>query len=336
MKIIQATEVQNKIMTKDEILQIGKKVLEIECDAIKTLASKLDENFFNAVDLLSKTKSRVIVIGMGKSGIVGRKISATLASCGTPAMFIHPAEAGHGDLGMIVKEDVLIALSHSGETREIVDLLDFVKRVGIKMIAITGNKSSKLAKYCDIVLETQVEQEADPGGVVPTASSTATLAIGDALAIALMKKKGFNEYDLAFYHPKGQIGKKLRKVSHLMHKGQQIPSVGKDEKMNRVLEEMSLKKFGMTCVVDSQEKLLGIITDGDLRRLLQRFGKSLPHKSAVDCMSKDPLSIEKDELATKALNIMEKNKITSLVIKNKEGKVEGIIHLHDLWRTEMF
>jgi len=323
-------------MTKEEIIQTGKKVLDIESKAVKALASSLDENFVKAVELLSKTKSRVIVIGMGKSGLVGRKIAATLSSCGTPAMFIHPAEAGHGDLGMIVKEDILIAISYSGETREIVDLLEYFKRIGIKLISITGNKNSKLAKYSDIILEAKVEKEAEPNGLVPTASSTAALAMGDAVAIALMKKKGFGEEDFAIVHPKGEAAKKLLKIKNLMHKGRQIARVSQETIMRAVLEEMSRKKLGMTCVVDNDEKLVGIITDGDLRRLLQRYRKNLLQKTAKDCMTPNPISIDKDDLATKGLNLMEENKVTSLIIKNKKGRIEGIIHLHDLWRTEMF
>jgi arabinose-5-phosphate isomerase len=323
-------------MKKEDIIQTGKNVLEIESQAVKRLAARLDDSFAKAVDLLSKASSRVIVMGMGKSGIVGRKIVSTLASCGTPALFIHPAEAGHGDLGMIVKEDILIIISYSGDTREIVDLLAFVKRIGVKLICITGNPKSKLAEYSDIVLEAWVEKEAEPSGLVPTASSTAALALGDALAIALMRKKGFSEQDFAFVHPKGQAGKKLLKIKALMHKGSQVPSVGPDTPMTEVLEEISEKKLGMTCVHDKNRRLLGIITDGDLRRMLQKHGNAFLKKSAKECMTADPVTIDKEDLATKALNIMEERKITSLVVTNTDGGVEGLIHLHDLWRTEMF
>jgi len=323
-------------MKEDDIIQIGKNVLEIEANAVRSLALNLDKNFVLAVELLSTAAARVIVTGMGKSGLVGRKIAATLASCGTPALFVHPAEAGHGDLGMIIKKDILIAISYSGNTREIVELLDFVKRIGIKLIGITGNKNSKLAKYSDVVLEAKVEKEAEPSGLVPTASSTAALAIGDALAIALMRKKGFSEEEFAFVHPKGQAGKKLVKIRNLMHKGEQIPFVSLNTTMECVLKEMSQKKLGMTCVIDECNKLVGIITDGDLRRMLQKHGNNILQKTARNCMSPNPLTIEKEDLATKALNIMEKNKITSLIIISKNGEVEGLIHLHDLWRTEMF
>jgi len=322
--------------SEEDIIQTGKSVLVIEAKAVESLASRLDENFAQAADLLAKTKSRVFVTGIGKSGLVGRKIAATLASCGTPAMFLHPTEAGHGDLGMVVKKDILIAISYSGDTREIVDLLDFAKRIGIKLIVITGNKHSKLAKYGDIVLESHVEREAEPGGLVPTASSTAALALGDALAIAVMKKKGFTEQDFAFVHPKGEAGKKLLKIKNLMHKGQEIPSVRRNTSMKRVLSEMSGKKMGMTCVVDSRDRLIGIITDGDLRRMLQKYGDELILKKAEECMTPSPITVNKEDMATAALHIMEENKITSLIIKNDRGEIEGIIHLHDLWRTEMF
>jgi arabinose-5-phosphate isomerase len=323
-------------MTKKDIIQTGKEVLQIEAKAVEALSSKLDENFAKAVHLIYRTKSRVIVTGIGKSGLVGRKIAATLASCGTPAMFVHPAEAGHGDLGMILREDVIIAVSYSGETREIIDLLDFIKRIGVKLICITGDKNSKIARYSDIVLESKVEKEAEPSGLVPTASSTAALALGDALAIAVMKKKGFNERDFAFVHPKGQIGKKLLRVETLMHKGQEIPCVRPETSMGEVIEEMTQKKLGMTCVVNPEKILVGIITDGDLRRMLRKYKEAALQKTAQDCMTLNPVTIDKSDLATEALNIMEKRKITSLVIKNKGGKMEGIIHLHDLWRTEMF
>lgn len=323
-------------MKKKDIISIGKQVLQLEANAVESLASKLDENFVRAVELLSRTKSRVIVTGMGKSGLVGRKIASTLSSCGTPALYIHPAEAGHGDLGMIVKDDILMAISYSGETKEICSLLEFVKRIGIKLIGITGNKNSKLAKYSDIVLETKVEKEAGPAGVVPTASSTAALALGDALAIALMKKKAFGVKDFVFFHPQGEAGKRLIKIKNLMHRGGSIPSVSQNASMKKVLHEISDKNLGMTCVIDRKENLIGIITDGDLRRALQKYGERFLLKKAKDCMTENPLTIDKNNLATKALNLMEENKVTSLIVKNKSGKIEGIIHLHDLWRTEMF
>lgn len=321
--------------TIKQIVQIGKNVLEIEADAVRAVAARLDESFAQAVELLYQTKARVIVLGMGKSGLIGRKIAATLSSCGTPAIFIHPAEAGHGDLGMIMKGDTIIAISYSGDTKEIIDLLDFVKRIGVKLIAITGIKSSKLAKYSDVVLEAKVSREAEPRGLVPTASSTASLAMGDALAIALMEKKGFREEDFLSVHPKGRLGK-LIKINNIMHVKQNIPCVQLDMPISDVLKEMSEKKFGMTCVVDNNNILKGIITDGDLRRLIQKHRENFFTKNAEECMTPNPTTIHKNDLATHALNIMEKHKITSLVITNDNGEAEGIIHLHDLWRTELF
>ncbi len=237
---------------------------------------------------------------------------------------------------MILKHDILIAISYSGETREIIDLLEFVKRIGVRLISITGDKDSKLAKYSDIVLEAKVAQEAEPSFLIPTSSSTAALALGDAIAIALMKKRGFGERDFAFFHPKGQAGKKLLKVVQLMHKGQQIPRVLQDARMKDVLEEMSQKKFGMTSVTDEEGILKGIITDGDLRRMVQKYKKSFLEKTAEDCMTPNPKTIDEDDLATEALLVMEENRITSLIVTNKKGELVGIIHLHDLWRTEMF
>jgi arabinose-5-phosphate isomerase len=323
-------------MTKKEIIETGRDVLATESGAVASLSRNLGEEFVQAVNLLCRAKTRVIVIGMGKSGLVGRKLAATLASCGTPAIFIHPAEAGHGDLGMILKEDIVIAISYSGETREVVGLLDFFKRIGVKLIAITGDRNSRIAKYSDIVLDARVEKEAGPGNIIPTASSTAALALGDALAIAAMKKKGFSEKDFAVVHPKGQAGRKLLKVESLMRRGSKIPFVRVTTPIKDAIQEMSEKKIGMTCVLDEMGLLAGVITDGDLRRMLDRFRGNLFRKTAGDCMTPDPITIDKGDLATKALNIMEEKKITSLVIRNKEGRVDGIIHLHDLWRTEMF
>jgi len=323
-------------MTKKDIIKTGRDVLAVEARAVEGLIGKLGEEFGRAVEMLSKTRSRVIVTGMGKSGLIGRKMAATLASCGTPAMFVHPAEAGHGDLGMLLKDDVLIAISYSGETKEIVYLLEFFKRIGVKLISITGNRNSRIARYSDIVLDAKVEREAGPSNIVPTASSTAALALGDALAIALMKKKGFSERDFALVHPKGQIGKRLLRVGSLMRRGPKVPAVGTAVPMGDVIEEMTAKRVGMTCVVDGDRKLVGIITDGDLRRLLRKHQEGVLRMTAGDCMTRDPITVDKRELATEALNLMEGKRITSLVIKAKDGRVEGVIHLHDLWRTEMF
>jgi arabinose-5-phosphate isomerase len=315
--------------------EIGKKVLEVEANAIKKISERLDKNFDQAVELLYNTKGRVIVTGIGKSGIIGRKIAATFTSTGTPSLFIHATDAVHGDLGAFQKEDVVIVISYSGETEEVISLLQYIKRIGSKLIAITGNINSTLAKHSDIVLDVSVEREACPIGLVPTTSTTATLALGDALAVALMEKKGFTEEDFLFYHPGGQIGKKLLKVKHLMHVKDEVPIVDVNTKMKDAIKVMTEKRLGVTSVVDSEGKLVGIITDGDLRRLLIKYGDIL-EKTAGECMKPDPITIDKEEVATKALQIMEEKKITSLLIKDKDGKVEGIIHLHDLWRTELF
>jgi arabinose-5-phosphate isomerase len=323
-------------MNKKEIIESAKEVLAIEGRAVEALGLRLGDEFVRAVNLLCGTKTRVVVIGMGKSGLVGRKLAATLASCGTPAVFVHPAEAGHGDLGMLLKEDVVIAISYSGETREIIDLLDFFKRIGVKLIAITGDRNSKIGRYSDIVLDAGVDREAGPGNIIPTASSTAALAIGDALAIVAMRKKGFDESDFAFVHPKGQARRRLVRVKTLMRKGAKVPRVLTATPMRDVIGEMSAKKMGMTCVVDAGGRLAGIITDGDLRRLLGKYRGGLFRKTAGECMTKDPVTIDKDDLATEALNIMEGRKITSLVIINGNNRLEGVVHLHDLWRTEMF
>jgi len=323
-------------MTKKDVIETGRDVLAIEARAVASLSLRLGDSFARAVELLFRTKSRIIVLGMGKSGLVGRKIAATLASCGTPAMFVHPAEAGHGDLGMILRDDVLLAVSYSGETREIVDMLGFIKRIGVSLICITGHPHSRIARYSDIVLDAKVEREAGPSGLVPTASSTAALALGDALAVAVMKKKGFGERDFAFVHPKGALGKKLLRVESLMHKGRDLPKVRLEAPMSKAIEEMTRKKLGMTCVVDARGKLLGVITDGDLRRLIRKHRGSVLKRSAGDCMTADPIAVDGAVLATEALNLMEQRRITSLVVQGAAGRVRGVIHLHDLWRTEMF
>ncbi|MCX6559709.1 MAG: KpsF/GutQ family sugar-phosphate isomerase [Candidatus Aminicenantes bacterium] len=323
-------------MTKKDLLAAAREVLDIEARAVGALAGRLDDGFLKAVDIICRTKARIIVIGMGKSGLVGRKIAATLASCGTPAMFVHPAEAGHGDLGMILKDDVVLAVSYSGETREIIDLLTFFKRIGVKLISLTGNRHSRIARYSDVVIDARVDHEAGPSGLVPTASSTAALAMGDALAIAVMRKKGLGEKDFARIHPKGALGKKLLKVESLMHKGRDIPGVGLAAPMAEAVEEMTRKRLGMTCVLDADGRLAGVITDGDLRRLIRLHRDALFGLTAAEGMTKDPVTVGRAGLATEALNLMEAKRITSLVVLDDDGRAVGIIHLHDLWRTEMF
>lgn len=323
---------------------IGSNVVRIEAEALRELAERIAgpmaQDFASAVECLHSCGGRVVVTGMGKSGIIARKIAATLSSTGTPALYLHPAEALHGDLGMLVKGDVVLALSSSGETEEILQLLATISRFGIKLISITGDnlysnstRRSTLAQAATIALDCSVDKEACTLGLAPTASTTAMLALGDALAMALAEKRGFKEEDFANLHPGGKLGKKLAKVKQLMHTGDAIPSVAPETKMPDVIYEMSRKGLGITTVVEGR-KLLGVISDGDLRRLLERK-KDVLHLTASECMTQAPKTIHPEEFAAAALNIMEQRKITSLVVVNGTDEVEGIIHLHDLWGTQM-
>ncbi len=316
-------------------LSIAREVLRTEAEAIARLIDRLDRSFERAVELLAATKGRVIVTGMGKSGLVAQKIAATFSSTGTPSFFLHPAEAIHGDLGMLVAGDTVVALSYSGETEEILRLLDRIKRLGIPLISMTGNADSTLAQASDVVLDVSIEKEACLLNLAPTASTTASLAMGDALAIALQERKGFQEEDFAELHPGGEMGRRLRRVEHLMHTGEQAPVVRLETPMAKVVEEMSRKGFGMTTVVEDGRKLAGIITDGDLRRLLQTKG-NWKELTAGECMSRTPMTIGRRELAARALNLMESCKITSLPVVDAEGQLEGLLHLHDLWTTQLF
>ncbi len=317
----------------DNILDIAKKVLKVEADAVLALIEKLDANFEKAVDLIYNSKGRVVVTGMGKSGLVGKKIAATLASTGTPAFFLHPAEAIHGDLGMVTSEDVIIAISNSGETVELTGLIPFLKRFNVHLISMTGNPNSTLSRQADAHLDISVKEEACSLGIVPTASTTAALAMGDAIAVALLTRNGFREEDFAFFHPGGSLGKKLFvKVRDLMHQGDALPVVSPDKSMTAAVMEISSKRLGIVIVVDADNKLLGIITDGDLRRGIEKWGKALFDMKAGEVMTKNPKTISGDELAAKALSIMETHAITSLTVPDKEGKAEGVIHLHDILR----
>jgi arabinose-5-phosphate isomerase len=310
-------------------------VLQSEANAILGLIDRIDANFEKAVELLAACKGRVVLTGMGKSGIICRKIAATFSSTGQPALFLHPAEAIHGDLGMVVPGDVVMSISNSGETAELLRLLEMLKRLGIPLIALTGRSQSTLARYSDVVLDVSVTQEACPLNLVPTASTTAALAMGDALAMCLMVQRGFKEEDFARLHPGGKLGMKLLKVSELMRTGEALPVVGIKTPMKDVIYEMSRKGIGVTSVVDEAGRVVGIISDGDLRRHLERDDQLLK-LNAEDVMTRNPITIDGDDLATKALNIMEQKRITSLMILDKDHKIQGIIHLHDLWRTEMF
>ncbi len=317
-------------------LETARKVLEIEAKAIAELLDRLDRRFLAAVDLLYACRGRVVVTGMGKSGLIGEKISATFSSTGTPSFFLHPAEALHGDLGRLVRNDVLVALSTSGETEELLRLLDTVKRLAVPLIALTGSPSSTLALASDAVIDVGIRQEACPLGLAPTASTTAMLAMGDALAMALLEKRGFNEEDYAALHPGGGLGVKLRRVGNVMHTGDQVPRVRPETKMPDVIYEMSKKGLGHTAVVEDSERLVGVISDGDLRRFLQREAARALSLTAADCMTRTPATIGRHELATRALNLMEARKITSLLVVDSNGRLEGVVHIHDLWTTQMF
>lgn len=317
----------------DNILDIAKRVLKIEADAVSALTEKLNSNFEKAVEIIFNSKGRVVVTGMGKSGLVGKKIAATLASTGTPAFFMHPAEASHGDLGMVTADDVIIAISNSGETEELVGLIPFLKRFNVSLISMAGNADSTLSKAADVTLDISVKEEACPMGVVPTASTTATMAMGDALAVVLLTKRGFKEEDFASFHPGGSLGKKLFiKVKDLMHTGDALPIVSPDILMIEATVEISSKRLGVTIVADNDNKILGIVTDGDLRRGIEKWGKPFFDMKAGEVMTKNPKTISEDELAVKALSIMEKHSITSIVVPDDNGRAKGIIHLHDILR----
>ncbi len=315
-------------------IDTGKQVLRTEANAILNAVQRIDGRFAAAVDILYRCRGQVVVAGMGKSGLIGRKIAATLTSTGTPAVFLHPAEAIHGDIGIIHPEDAVILLSTSGETGEVTRMLDYIKRLGIKMIALVGNPRSTLARQSDVFIDCGVEKEACPIGLVPSASSTLALAVGDALSIALMQKRGFSEEDFRYFHPGGQIGKKLLKVKHLMHKGRQLPKADAGARMKSVIRIINEKKFGVAIITRGRDRVAGIITDGDLRRLFLK-GTDLARASAASCMTASPLCIREERMAVEALKIMEDRAITALIVVDERDRLRGLLHLHDLWRTEM-
>ena len=316
-------------------LDLARKVLQTEAAAILALVDRVGEGFGRAVQLLYECRGRVILTGMGKSGIICRKIAATLTSTGTPAFFLHPAEAIHGDLGVIQADDVVVALSYSGETEELLRLLETIRRVGARLIALTGSPASTLGQAADVALDGSVSEEACPFNLVPTASTTAALAMGDALAMTLAIRKGFRQEDFASLHPGGKLGKRLMRVEHLMHTGGEIPAVGLATPMRDVVYEMSNKGLGMTCVLGPGGVLAGIITDGDLRRHMGAMPDILA-RQAGEVMTSGPSTIDPSVLAVEALNLMERRKITSLPVVAPDRRVLGVLHLHDLWRTEMF
>jgi len=321
----------------ETVLELAKKVLRTEAAAILGLVDRLNGDFERAVQLLYECRGRAILTGMGKSGIICRKIAATLSSTGTSAFFLHPAEAIHGDLGAIRDDDVVIALSHSGETEELVKLIESIRRLGSKLIAITGSPGSTLGRAADVTLDCSIAEEACPMNLVPTASTTASLALGDALAMTLLVRKGFREEQFAAYHPGGKLGRKLMTVDGVMKGGDAAPRVSASTTMPDVIHEMSSKRLGMTCVVGADGRLAGVFTDGDLRRLMMtRPPNAVLALTAGDAMTANPVTIGRSLLAVEALRIMETHKITSVVVVDEAQRVVGVVHLHDLWRTQMF
>ena len=316
-------------------LETARRVLRIEAQAIQEVMARLDGAFERVVELLFACKGRVAVTGMGKSGIVGRKISATLSSTGTPSFFLHPAEALHGDLGMLAAGDVILAVSYGGETREIIELLDALKRMEIKLVALTGNANSTIARTSDIILDVSVNEEACSLNLAPTASTTVAMAVGDALAVALLEKRDFRHDDFAALHPAGSLGKRLLRAEKVMHAGDKLPRVAPDTPMAQVFHEMSAKKLGMTTVVNADGTLAGILTDGDLRRLMEKHGGTVLEMNLADCMTRNPQTIKPGVLASEALTLMEKRRITCVIAVDEEGKVLGVVHLHDLWGLQL-
>jgi arabinose-5-phosphate isomerase len=316
-------------------LDTARRVLRIEAQAIHEVMARLDGTFERAVGLLFACKGRVAVTGMGKSGIVGKKISATLSSTGTPSFFLHPAEAVHGDLGMLAPGDAIMAISYGGETREIVALLDALKRLELKLVTLTGNLKSTIAQASDIVLDVSVNEEACSLNLAPTASTTVAMAVGDALAVALLEKRDFRHDDFAALHPAGSLGKRLLRIEKVMHAGDRLPRVAPETPMADVFHEMSAKKLGMTTVINADGTLAGILTDGDLRRLMEKHGGKVVDMKLADCITRDPQTIGPNVLASEALTLMEKRRITCVIVVDAAKKVQGVVHLHDLWGMQL-
>jgi arabinose-5-phosphate isomerase len=316
-------------------LNTARRVLQIEAQAIQDVLSRLDASFERAVDLLFACKGRVVVSGMGKSGLIGRKISATLSSTGTPSFFLHPAEALHGDLGMLARGDAMLAVSYGGETEEIIRLLEALQRLEIPLVTLTGKLASTLAEASAVVLDVSVREEACSLNLAPTASTTVAMAVGDALAVSLLERRDFRHDDFAALHPAGRLGKKLLRVEHLMHAGDALPRVSPETLMPDAFHEMSKKGLGMTTVIQPDGRLAGIITDGDLRRLMEKHRGATRERTAGTWRTRNPQTIGPRVLASEALNVMEKRKITSLAVVDEAGGVLGVVHLHDLWTLEL-
>jgi len=319
-------------MTADDLVKAARRVLDVEAEAVRAVGERLDARFAHAVDLLFACRGRVVVTGIGKSGLVGKKLAATLAATGTPALFLHPAEAVHGDLGMLVRGDVVVALSNSGETDEILALVPAIKRLAVPLIVLTGSADSRLARHADVAVDVSVREEACPLNLTPTASTTAALALGDALAVALLLRRGVRPEDVARVHPGGALGRRLVRVDELMHHGSAVPRVGEQAPLADVLAEMTAKRFGCAAVVDAEGVLLGIITDGDVRRAIQRSGGTVP-ATAAGLMTRAPKTVGRTELAASALALMERHAITQLLIVDDAGRPDGILHLHDLLKA---
>lgn len=328
-----STFISEKNNSKLSILSWAKEVFEIESHSIMGLTPKLGDEFCEAIELLYNCRGRVIVCGMGKSGLIGQKIAATLSSTGTPAYFLHPAESTHGDSGILTRDDVMIGISNSGETSELMQVLPIVKRLGIPLIAMSGKRESTLGIRSEVFLDISVEKEACPLGKAPTASTTATLAMGDALAICLLKKRGFTQEDFLFFHPSGALGRgMLYMVEELMHKGDELPVVSMNEAFASSLKEISDKRLGCAVIVDESGRTCGILTDGDIRRTLLKNQMS-PELKVKDVMTQNPKILNPKELAAKALRIMEDNSITSLIVNDENGKPIGLLHIHNLLKA---
>lgn len=313
----------------------ARRVLRIEAQAIQDVLARLDATFDRAVDLFFACKGRVVVAGMGKSGIVGKKIAATFSSTGTPAFFLHPAEALHGDLGMIARGDAMLAVSYGGETREIVALLDALKRLEITLVALTGNPKSTIAQAADVVLDASVNEEACSLNLAPTASTTVAMAVGDALAVSLLERRDFRHDDFAALHPAGSLGKRLLRVDKVMHAGDALPQVSPQTPMPEAFHEMSAKKLGMTTVLNADGTLAGILTDGDLRRLMEKHGGKTLSMHVSQCMNPNPQTVKATVLASEALTLMERRRITSVVVVDDSRRALGVVHLHDLWGLQL-
>lgn len=323
-------------MDKEKLIELAKKIIDIECKNIEKVKNNLNKSFVEAIECIYNMKGKVIITGMGKSGIIGRKISATLSSIGIPSIFLHPGEAVHGDLGTVTKQDILFIISNSGETEEIIRIVPIIKKIGAKIITITSSKNSTIGLYSDIIIETGEIEEADSFGIIPSSSTTCALVLGDAIALTIMAIKGVQKEDFAFYHPGGNLGKRLMlKVRDFMQTGDKIPKVNINDSLKNAIKEINDKNLGFTLVVDNDGKLKGIITDGDIRRFLLKqsdIGKG----KIEECMTKNPKTIEEDRLAVQAIAIMEKLEITCLIIVDEDNKPKGIVHLHDLLGKKEF